>query len=303
MTKLPATVGFELTALSSKYNEIQPWSWSSTWTTDSVTDMEHRRIAGTVVRKLRKTYKRWAPGSGLDGHCIEIASPVFKSVAGATQFYREAWTHLRSHGCTPKNEQTVCGGNHLHFGLNDPTKIAHVLRHVARAYYLPWVFTEPDDTDSCDNVISSQSLERAPNWGACREGENLFRTIYLTEGTPDIPHRVYEWSCHGSKEHAATINFPGDVSTLEFRCVEAPKDEEEFLLQLEFFSRFTKWALEKKSPPVVAIGIKNLRKIPRRKALADFKAMLRKLRLPYAPYAKFVNRNLTPRFTGGRKRV
>lgn len=305
ITEPPGTLGFELTALCPGYTEHQPLAGlPDTWVTTPATDEAHQEIAAAVIAKLKRHYRKWRPGVGTDNHCIELASPVFKTTGEALRFYRRAWHELKKHKATPKHWQTVCGGNHLHYGLNNQKKIAHVLRHVARCYFLPWVFTQPDDTDSCDNVISSPALRRTETYGfAAPIGKDHFRSLYLFKDPLPFPVGGV-WCLWGAKEYAATINRPGTgkILTLEYRCVEAPKNESEFLLQLNFFNRFTRWALKTESPIYRWQDQTPLRKISQKQAVADFKALLRKLQLPYAPYAKFVNRNLRTRWTMGRTR-
>jgi hypothetical protein len=322
-SKLPLRFGTEITGIIREYQECQRKPEPTQRTYDKT-----RSRATQISRALNPSFGVSPIYVHTDTHCVELESPVFTNFPAALKFYRKVWRVFRKHGLTPHNPQTVCGGGHLHFDVDTLDQIRNILRHVAHNPWLPWVFTQPDDTDSCNNVCSSSTLQ-SYGQGSWRnidaqddEHHLMFKILYQCpeqkfrwrelvdyygnlKKIKDPTSRAFDYIM-GLKSLAATprCNFTDIIQSgwIEFRCVEAPKNAREFEDQLEFFWRFVQHFADKPAPPVKYIPLAKLQRYGKKRAIREFNSLLRRLGLDPQRYAKYVKRNLLPRWEYGRQR-
>ena len=335
------TFGFEMTGLIPGYYEA-----------DEVLSDRTKELTCKLGKLVEKAVRQKFPNyvsdgcGGVDGHCIEIPSPKFTTWGKARNFYQFVKRLFRKHGITPHNRYTVCGGNHLHFGVSHWAVLSRILRIVARHPEIAWVFTQPDDTDSANSIFSDAHLHGAymkiPTDSVA--GEDLlevalrYRQTATAEGLSHIIRRqlaglMYRWDCsprtsdmmtlmeqdmnldtkiYSVECHVnATDNPPlRDKFRIEFRCVEAPRDEQEFVDQVDFFHRLVCAAegsvirLQDDFQPIEKLMTCDyLNKIPMAQAEERFRALCVVLGVNPARYQKYIRRNLRPRWELGRKRL
>jgi len=315
--KLPFTLGYELTAVYRHYRHdkyvVCGKKRVNTGHCNHKTTQKNKKVSGLLVSFLRKkgykmphSFLNWRQKRTkkvyVDGHCIEIPSPVFKTVEDAIKFYDICWSFLKKRDFQPKHNLTVCGGNHLHFGITDVSWIRAIFRDLISRHYITWVFTEPDDTDSCDNFNNNLMwfIERHC-FGAIQEEQNQNNIINLLFTNKNIDITKID----DNKEQNICINNKG--KTLEFRCVEAPRNRQEFLEQLEFFVAYVLWIKERmKEKQFYAPKLLSRREIQRlnpQTAIKRFNQLLDKLGLDKEKYSKYIKRNLLPRWELDRERT
>lgn len=297
---LPHSFGFELSALAPKYSENG---------FGGLTDACIKRT-DRLVSQLRAYLDEVDEYRGTkvarDGHCLEAPSPVFQNFNDAVKFYRYVWAFLTRKGATPHHWKTVCGGGHLHFGVNNLNQIRNLMRNVATHYFLGWVFTQPDDTDSANCALADIDLRRMQVEENCPlvgnnnnvDAYNAYAGVGPWRPTPDEFKYL-----HGAKALACTGTKQGDTHTVEFRCVEAPKNEDEFADQVEFFARYLAEFKNDTPAPLRFITDEALNAIPQEQAIEDFNRLCRTLNLDPKRYEKYVNRNLKPRWELDRVRT
>ncbi len=305
MRTLPFTMGFEMTGIAPLYDETD--SDTTTAETDTITEALSRLVAAKLVAKYPKSFK--AGYAYCDGHCLEFPSPVFKTTKAADDFYKFVKKQFDAFGVTPQNKLTVCGGNHIHFGIRNKRKIKNILRNFATHYYVPWVFTQPDDTDSCNNTLGDSEMFdlqeecKHPTDGAdrleylTRNCYNWTRAMYILLTQSKFPNDYFR-HLYNDKDRALTLNKPtAKVTTLEFRCVEAPRDYSEWVDQRDFFIAYMKYAMNLPTqPPITFISPDALNEIKAATAVKGFNALCVTLKLDPKRYAKYVRRNLYPRW-------
>jgi hypothetical protein len=289
------TMGYEMTGILSDYKEreyCQPTIY---------TKMKTHSVSFLIADELSKWYPklinkqdgkvkdRWA-----DGHCIEFPSPVFRSMRSARLFYKRLARLFKKYGVAPKHPVTVCGGNHIHFGGLSLEQMRYAVRLIAANRAIKWVFTHPDDTDSCENFKDYYYFNR---------GMSLtMDTHYSNNGYYSLEEQIFlfvtsdksmDWENLSENKNIAAWPNP-TYKTLEYRCVEAPDNWKECELQLKFFTALTKLAISlHKRKTRIAIDFAPLNK---EKAIQSFNKLLLRLGLEPADYAYLVERNLEPRF-------
>ena len=305
--KLPFKVGYELSALPGDYVETHYGYCPQTQLDSQAVAAElHKKYPHLKLKK--RGFRIYLPKTYVDGHCIELPSPVCSTLEQVLDFYRDAWKVLHKKKYTPQNPKTVCGGNHLHFDMPDLSLMRAVARDLVNRYYIPWVFTQPDDTDSCSNIIFDNCFyERGMNnWIKCSPSAathypGYFFIYHLLCAETDIPLKYRQ----SNKEYSFANNCGG--KTFEFRCVEAPRNEQEFLDQLEFFITYVLWIKKNmhKTKAVMPsyIDRKKKMKIKAKDAANMFYKLLGDMGLDRKRYSKYVKRNLFPRWELGRERV
>lgn len=315
--KLPYTIGFEMTALYRWYREVKsppPCSCGCCGDKDGTDVSEHtlevsHAGCNIINKKLPKKYKQCGVKAVVDQHCIEVPSPVFKSTASMEKFYLTLASLFKQHNFIPQHAATVCGGNHLHFGISDDRVFKNLVRDFTRRPSIPWVFTQPDDTDSCNNFvwdINDISLSKKLTAFGFGNEFNWITGNVIFEGETELEH-IYL----SNKINAISLNNLNFVRgklkkcTIEFRCIEAPRSLAEFRDQYEFFIRYMDYI---RSIPVYLPAVKprtkaELQQVTRLEAAIGFNNTLRMLGLSPKRYEKYLKRNLYPRWELGRERV
>ncbi len=298
--KLPYTIGFEMTGLVPNYMEKRFKRWGCyEYTTTEETDAMTSAVSTLIAYKLIERYpKDFKIQKYIDGHCLEFQSPVFKTTEAMDEFYLFVKSQFRKYGVTPKNPITVCGGNHIHFGIKNRWLIRNIFRDFTSRYYIPWVFTQPDDTDSCNNMITLP-IQNTPSIYDTGLNINLHRILYGEED--DFKFDAID----GEKDYALVTNRPkGETRTLEFRCVESPLNFTEFKEQRDFFIAYVNYiATFENTLPVKHMTHVELNKVKPEECVAKFNALLETLNLNPRKYKKYIERNLYPRWEMKRVRV
>ena len=253
-------------------------------------------VGCNVVQELSKFYPSLRPKifgyNWKDGHCVEIPSPVFTSVSQCLEFYDRAWTELRKYNYQPHHHETVCGGNHIHIGISksDLHWVREIYRHMAIHPEITWTFISPDDTDSAD-VLNGYDCANAHD--------------FIFGHQPD--------QCQKNKSSCLSLGFKKRVAkpiptTLEFRCVEAPKNKSEFIDQLDFFISYILYIKKRFQDGIGTkldrlLILEEINEIPLCVAEHNFYSLLAELGLDKERYKKYVNRNLRPKWELERVRV
>lgn len=350
--ELCRNLGFEMSGLDKNYREVRGLPCS---TVAKRTD----RASWEIGKALRKKYGRhFAPGNEsllklsagkkledddmdvfTDVHCAEWPSPVFTRWESARKFYQTTFRLMKKHGLKPQDPATVCGGNHLHFGFAEHEKdlVIKFYNYVQNLYFLPWVFTQPDDTDSCNNTAALNQYGAITDDTSCTE-VITYRDVYIfaeglvtaTENKIEpvaffkaverkFDYRFATWAAclfgkttpdinlgllPNTKYMLATVNKVRRGFTLEYRCVEAPNDSREFADQVYFFNKLTSALprLAEKFPRKCPKSFADHQKISSASAREDFYELCRKIGVSYPRYEKYVQRNLLPRWELGRNR-
>lgn len=307
LSRLPKgrTFGFEMTGIITGYEEELDKTWGTGMNPTVKTFDRTVELSRKVGGELRAAgYKSFELGRAyVDGHCIELPSPVFASSGDALRFYRIAKSIFRKHKITPQNPLTVCGGNHLHFSMRSEGHTSRVVRDLVSRYFLPWVFTQPDDTDSCDNIIANKAMLRMQKFEdlgflPCREIYDAKAYSYLTGAT-----KAY-YLFH-PKESLVSVSERGvdSAQVVEFRGVEAPRNECEFADQFNFFNAYVRWAERREPKKFRFMSRAEFNRITPKQAVKEFRKLCRKIGIDPRRYDKYIRRNLLPRWELRRKRV
>lgn len=312
--KLPYTFGYELTALPHDYaNHPKDETVAS-----KNSDRKNMAVSAMVTAALHKFYPQYEPfKQSVDQHCIEIPSPACHSLKDVFLFYRRAWKVLKQFNYRPQHPATVCGGNHFHFRIQSMALVRNLLRDFYSRPEITWVFTQPDDSDSCSNLCAANYFLAA------------VRKLLPTTDEIEPDRWVSSWDnyaraiCTDVKN--VTLNNLGDASgditktmglivnskkekpiTLEFRGIESPRNQKEFQDQLDFFISYILWVKKQmrgnNKPQPKVFWDNGLQKITAKEAEANFYALLKQLKLSKKRYQKYVIRNLRQRWTLDRVR-
>lgn len=306
--RLPFTVGFEMTGLVPGYKEHPEENELGIKSPDISTQLLNRAMSTCIGAELAEKYpKDFEIQEYTDGHCIEFASPVFQTIEAMDEFYKFVKKQFDKFQITPHHPVTVCGGNHWHFGLSNQIKIRNILRDFTNWWSVPWVFTQPDDTISCNGFLADKSMYELQVF--VKMGGRIDESTFSDPNniacfkllTTD--QRIHLSTISSFKDMCIGTNLPKTQRTLEFRCAEAPKSFSEFKDQQEFFMRYFAYALKLKSvPPITFISKEELQKVTPEAAHFNFQKLLKLLRLEPTRYEKYVHRNLYPRWEQGRER-
>lgn len=151
--KFPYPIGIEMTAIPASYNEKlhQRGVLSLAGYHDYPTDQLLDGLTYKIKKSLRKNQIKFYHCQQ-DGHCIEVASPKLYSWSETERWAKAVRKVFKQHDCHPKHPETVCGGCHVHVGSIKVDDKIKLLSDVIMRPYLPWVFGEPDDTNSMNNL-------------------------------------------------------------------------------------------------------------------------------------------------------
>lgn len=288
MTLLPYTIGYEMTALWSRYKE----SSTRRHCVDETTQYMNNAASTFIALKLKKRYgaKTYQLKPYTDGHCIEFPSPVFKSRQEAVKFYRYLSKLFSDFDYVPQHpDKTVCGGHHWHIGLPDDHSAGSVMlkklmRDIALRPYITWAFTHPDDTESTNNLHTE-----------CRD----ISLVAFCEAEPSWQHNLNNLT---SKYCCIAWNEKGN--TAEFRCFEAPWDYDDFLSQMDFVLAYWDYVQSRPVPePITCFTYDEIQDITLADAKEHFLKLLTTLQLDHARYYNFIERNLETRWQLGRSRT
>jgi hypothetical protein len=330
--KFPTTIGFEFTGIPDDYRECR--SRHKQCEINRIPSYIGYAVARALCRDglVKKSFADAIQShSYSDGHCIEVPSPLFRNLAGVKKFYLGLRKAFRELHIFPHHPETVCGGNHMHFQTEDMDLIRATLRHMATHPSIGWVFLQADDTESAEPLmrtkgnVQKQSLTeldtlngcafnavhpkvvnrlfdiqklRNERWGCFEEDVSLqdfrfFRPfLFLSTNAPmfidDMRRMVL-----ATKLDAVTYSMKN--KTIEFRCLEAPKNWQELELQIRFFVTYYKWLSDNKNKIAPLSQVVDLKSYTKSKGTTEFLRVLDTLGLPHQPYMKFVKRNLQKR--------
>lgn len=238
----------------------------------------------------------------IDCHCIEIVSPVFHTYDEWFNFDTFIRKLFRKFKCTTQQPDiTVCGGGHIHFDNYKPASLRKLFTEYYKRPWIPWIFTHPDDTDSCSSItpyLRHYSDLAAYSTQMHMPAERFFWFGETGTDNCNVPSN--------DKIFGLTLN--NNSKTVEFRCVESARNQKEQWLQLQFFlafyQHFTRSAWHNGCwYPEDNRTLKELQQITPEACIDGFKKLLNTLELNYDDYLPFIRRNLKPRWKLGRKRV
>lgn len=302
--KLKNTIGFEMTGIIKGYKESH--RWNHVYEPDHQTKVLTKASANLIAFALSKLYGKrfnldFDNRAYTDGHCVEIPSPVFSSMSAIKRFYNTTSKLFKKFNLTPKNDLTVCGGNHIHFGGLKTNEIREVFRIMVSNPWITWVFTHPDDNDSCNNFLSNERIRDGLNQSISIPPEIYSdNKVYYT-----WEQKFVRFVISKVKMNISDFNENKDFcichnhyyNTLEFRCVEAPDNWKEFKKQLDFFIRLVEHAKSnarrRKATPIFC------QPYTLNESINKFNELLKTLGLKPKDYAYLVKRNLEPRFEDG----
>jgi hypothetical protein len=317
--KFPFPVGVEMTGIRRGYSAENEANEVNEFLTEA---------ASTLISvKMTKLYpKRFRIARYRDVHCIEFPSPVFRTLGGMKTFYDALMAQFAHYDIAPHHPDIICGGNHLHFELDGVEWMQKILRDSVNRPWIPWVFTQPDDTESANNFDDEDlgvRLRKARRYLKRKEAnplEHLYTQPYnlgyydILSGTK-LREEAYDgnWrNAAASKEYAfsfdvmpSTLRRGTNAVVLEIRCVEAPLDWSEMKDQLDFFIRYVNYVKTRPMPKgrVRLWKKSDLQKIRRSDCIKEFYALLHELGLDPKRYEKYVRRNLYPRWQLKRQRM
>ncbi len=311
--KLPFTIGYEMTGLVPNYAEHMVKDMFGEELIEVVPDADslNEALSLVIAAKLKEKYpKNFNVEYYTDGHCIEFPSPVFNTTEAADKFFRTVKREFDAHKITAHNPVTVCGGHHWHFGISNKKTIRNIFRDFAMRPYIPWIFTQPDDTESCNNWIT---VDLTNNSFASPIVKTMYRIFHGNDGK-DLKELNFT-ELDGDKGRCLVTNLPNQynlklpeakryVRTLEFRCAEAPRDYEEYKAQRDFFIAYVKYASTlTKVKPCKFITVSELQAITPAECIHKFNLLLKILKLNPRRYHKLIRRNLYPRWKLNRERM
>lgn len=271
------TFGVEVTGVMRTYRENSSL-YGETPTPRSILD--HKAYSLLVRYELRSYGYDVSLEPYTDGHCIEIQSPVFSNIDELIRFNYYVFHYFRIYNILPQRRAILDGGGHLHFGGLTSLQQWRVFNLMLRHPEVTWVFTHPDDIDSCNNFTA----------------EHYSASVLKRQQRPKYWNYLED-----SKKDAVTLN--NNKTTIEFRCVESPRNCEEFKHQLRFFHALVLHAIRIPAKRTKLRTYFKHQKLTRKWATHRFYSLLATLGLNPKNYAPFVRRNLTPRWGTGRQRT
>lgn len=196
-------------------------------------------------------------GVQIDVHCLEIPSPVFQDSETMKKWFIKVRRVMRKYNLKPHHDDVVCGGGHIHVGIANQEFKHKLIKSVRHHYFLPWIFSQPDEEGACDN------------W---------------------CPRESKGWGKNGSVRDSC-------CATVEFRFFESALNWSEQWDHVVFVNRYIDYVEKRRNTrQKTQYSRKQLNKITQKEAIKSFKALLTKLKLPYSRYEKYVTRNLKPRW-------
>jgi hypothetical protein len=239
-----------------------------------------------------------------DDHCIEVSTKKLYTKNQLRNNFIRIRRVMADYGLRPHHPDMVCGGGHIHAGIPGSRFRHEVMRDVCNRYFLQWVFSQPDEEEACDNLVASIDYND-PDIKQYLAGEYA----PTDDGIDNIPTKVKALFDPKDKDGCCSKSYSvliSDLKTVEFRFFEAPLDWSEQWDQVEFVLRYVAYLKRQYDSgtriKVVPISFAQLQKITPEMAIIEFKKLLGILKLPYKRYAKYVNRNLRPRWRLKRER-
>ena len=299
-------------------NNRFPWPIGIELTSIPIRKMEDYQLENLsyditdILKHERIPYYRSYP----DDHAIEVASKKLFNWDTTKNWFTSVRKIMSSKGLSPHHPRMVCGGGHIHVGSLPKRFHYEVFRDSAMRPYLPWVFSQPDEQESCDNPLSlTEYQDPSVEWFFLKGIQKsltdeqkylLYKVVtipYALFGDVDsIFHRLVERWYY--KQFAVEIN--NDHNTVEFRFFEAPLDWSEQKDQIDFTFAYLKYLMNRYKKGyrvnVSPMTRESMNAISKNEARSQFNDLLRTLRLSPDRYAKYVERNLFPRWEKRRKR-
>jgi hypothetical protein len=250
--KFPWTIGIELTGVPRKLFD-----------TVIVRDDGFRGTDWDRVEKFELMMRSKLGICGhVDCHCFEVPSPPFKSSSSMRRWFLRVRRIMKNNGLTPHHPKAVCGGGHIHVKVDNKLK-SRLAKEIQSRPWLPWIFSQPDEEESCDNI--------------CSDGPEYWEKGGSVRITP--------------------------FGTIEFRFFESPLNWKEQWDHVEFVVKYIKYVGKLKRPPQkTAWTTKELSEFSQQDCITGFRKLLGALGLGYQRYEKYVKRNMLPRWELGRRR-
>lgn len=309
-------IGIELTGV--------PWQLTKPLAYYELVDEHHRSLKRQL---LHLGINPWS--IHVDDHCVEIPTRKATEWAKISHDIQGIRRVLNKNGYYPKHPLVVCGGAHVHVEIKDVRLKLWMVRDLIGRPYLPWVFGEPDDTESmvglngCWEEMDRELMRRIETncyGGSC---------IYNSYNSYNFHNKVLEIL---DNEHPEEVILPAiypseplnarrlhrnisnkdymvvlsDLGTIEFRFFEMAPNWAEQVLQLKWLWHYLEWAYASfvagKRYPVRLLTSAQLQSITPSQAWDCFSDHCRTIGINPSEYAVFRKRNLLPRWQLGRER-
>ena len=298
-----------------------------------------------VAYEMKKANMKWH-GCDIDCEVIEISSAAdTRSPKKLLSWCEKLFTFYKKYGLTATHPNHVDGGAHLHVGGMSHGLKAAIIRDLLMRPYLTWIFTDPDDTESTDNINHKihrnypllSELSTKEGWGKLHsdleDWKKLPKIKDMWSGFLTSRPKAHELSVRENHMPVAEFLFHGELwkksyrfsrgrvpagdkysmyrlsehDTLEFRFFQATHDIEVQKSYVDFIQKYILWIegrLKKRNVTKVVLESEiQLQERTAGDSVAEFKKLLKSLRLPYSRYSKLVRNNLYPRWRMGRERI
>lgn len=304
--QLSFVMGTELTGIHLGYKNNRR---ITDWEDEYIIERRRDEDLNNVKKHLQSSHTRWH-GIHHDDHCIEVSSPKIDTFIGMKQFSIKTRRALAEYFYFPKNPTAVCGGAHVHVGLQGLKRLKYeASKDLIMRPYLPWIFGEADE-EGAMNVL----INRADNYAEYKERQaqgcyvsNYYDARYIEALQKPYNARtnyaqLSDWQ---GKNHM--FRLAPNYGTLEFRFMEMTPTWEEQELQLLFINQYMKWIQKRaetdQTTEVKLITDKQMQAIKPPVCVDLFAELCYDINVDFEDYVPFIRRNLYPRWQQGRKRV
>lgn len=304
--QLNFVMGTELTGIHLGYKDNRR---INDWEEEHQVDVRRNEDLSNIRRHLQSSHTPWH-GIHHDDHCIEVSSPKMNTFCGMKQFSIKTRKAFADHFYFPKNPTAVCGGAHVHVGLQGLKRLKYeASKDLIMRPYLPWIFGEPDESGAMDVLINTADNYEEYKTRLAMGGyvSNYYgsRFIEALNKPYNVRTNYSQLSDWQGKNHMFRL-APG-YGTLEFRFMEMTATWEEQELQLLFINQYMKWIQKRteagQTTEVKLINDKQMQAIKPRICVDLFAELCYDINIDFEDYVPFIRRNLYPRWQQGRKRV
>jgi hypothetical protein len=309
---LPYTFGTELTGIHISYDEkynLRIGEWGEIAIPDTVPREERvhwrRNRFGEILNQsyaairngLRRRRVSYA-NCGADGHCIETSSKICRTFDQLRHFSIGVRDTYEENLFFPKNPTAVCGGAHIHVGINDHKLKWAIAKDLVMRPYLPWIFGEPDE-EGAMNVYINKKIEIGHNeWAGSTDRflNYLMRDEYIESS-----------SLYGQGNKDMMFLWTGtEMDTFEFRFFEmAPTWDEQFH-QINWLCAYIRWMQERTANKdythVQLCTNEYMQTIQPKPCVEAFEELCEDIGVDVEDYEHLFRRNLYPRWREERVR-
>lgn len=252
-----------------------------------------------------------------DPDCVEISSLPMKAWKPLAAFYEIVNSIVTFYRLRPRTKFYSSGGGQIHVGDLSVREMVAITRDISNRPYLSWIFNDPEDDINAKSFVSSLCLltgedaKKAKRWNKRFYQYHTYNPVdnkilrSLLWYAPDMsPNgvlgtiRAHQLFVGIHKSYA--VSYREEYETLEFRFFEMQKNLGEVEDHVRFLLTYVEWVCKRLEAGDVSVPTlshpMHLKRFTKERCIAEFKALLVQLDLPYAKYRKYVNRNLPLRF-------